>query len=190
MELPELLLLALSLAMDAFAVSVCKGLSLNKIKLRHAFTVGAWFGIFQGAMPLIGYFGGNTFEAYITAFDHWISFLLLAFIGIRMVIEAVSGGDDCTDSSLDFKSMLFLAVATSIDALAVGVAFSLMDEQVNIWLSVAVIAVITFMLSAVGVKAGSFLGSGFKNKAEMAGGLILLLLGLKILLEDLGLISF
>lgn len=190
MEFPELLLLALSLATDAFAVSICKGLSLNRIKLHHSIIVGIWFGIFQGAMPLIGYFIGNTFEAYIAAFDHWVSFLLLSFIGVKMFVEAVSGDDENMDASLNCKSMLFLAVATSIDALAVGVAFSLMADELNIWFSVSVIALITFILSAVGVKAGSFLGSEFKNKAEATGGVTLFLLGLKILLEDLGIIAF
>ncbi len=174
--------------MDAFAVSVCKGLALGKIKPHHMIIVGAWFGIFQGVMPLIGYLIGSAFNEYITAIDHWIAFLLLGFIGVKMIVEAVNNGDEDADGSLRIKTMFLLAVATSIDALSVGVTFSLIDG-VNIYISIAAIAVITFLLAASGIKIGSVFGVKYRGKAELIGGLILVIIGLKILLEDLEIIS-
>lgn len=174
--------------MDAFAVSVCKGLSMQKINFRKMATVGLWFGGFQALMPAIGYFLGTAFERYITSFDHWVAFALLTLIGVNMIREAFSKDEEKADDSLAFKTMLVMAVATSIDALAVGITFAFLD--VNVLLAVAFIGVTTFLLSAAGVKIGNVFGSKYKAKAEFAGGLILVLLGLKILLEHLGVISF
>ena len=189
MSLLELFILAVGLSMDAFAVSVCKGLALGKIKIRHMVIVGAWFGGFQALMPLIGWFLGSRFEQYIRAFDHWVAFVLLAAIGANMLREALGKEEDNeADASLGFKTMLLMAVATSIDALAVGVTFAFL--QVRILPAVLFIGVTTFLLSALGVKAGSLFGSKYKKRAEIAGGVILILLGIKILLEHLGVISF
>ena len=185
----ELFIIAVGLSMDAFAVAVCKGLSVKSLKLRHMLIVGLYFGAFQGLMPLAGYFLGKQFEAYITKFDHWIAFVLLAIIGANMIREAISGeAEECCDS-FGVKAMVPMAVATSIDALAVGVTFGFMPD-VNIWFAVAFIGIITFTLSAVGVKIGNVFGAKFKAKAELAGGVILILMGIKILLEHLGIINF
>lgn len=181
----ELLILAAGLAMDAFAVAVCKGLATDKLRLKHLVIVGLWFGGFQALMPAIGYFLGSTFERYITAVDHWVAFVLLAIIGGNMIKEAVTGEGECADASLGFKVMLTMAVATSIDALAVGVTFGLLPD-VNIVAAVSLIGVITFVMSALGVKVGNVFGSRWKSRAELLGGVILVLLGLKILLEHLG----
>lgn len=194
MTILELFIIAVGLSMDAFAVAVCKGLAVKKAGIKQMALAGLWFGGFQGLMPLIGYFLGTTFEAYITKFDHWIAFVLLGLIGANMVKEALSKGDDDCDcdgkaGSMAVKEMFTLAVATSIDALAVGVTFALLPE-VNIGAAVGFIGVITFVLSAVGIKIGNIFGVKFKSKAELAGGIILILMGLKILLEHLGVINF
>lgn len=189
MGIVELALLAVGLSMDAFAVAICKGLALKKIKPRHMATVGAWFGGFQALMPLIGYFLGSMFAARIEKVDHWVAFALLALIGGNMIREALRGDQDgCEDccANLDWKNMLVMAVATSIDALAVGISLSMVDA--NIYLSVGFIGCVTFALSALGVKLGSVFGAKYKSKAELAGGVILVLLGLKILLEGLGIL--
>lgn len=185
----ELFIIAVGLSMDAFAVAICKGLSVKEMKLRHMLIVGLYFGAFQGLMPLGGYFLGKQFEAYITRFDHWIAFVLLAIIGGNMIREAVGGeAEECCDS-FGVRAMLPMAVATSIDALAVGVTFGFMPD-VNIWFAVAFIGIITFTLSAIGVKIGNVFGAKFKSKAELAGGIILILMGIKILFEHLGIINF
>lgn len=181
-------LLGIGLSMDAFAVSVCKGLAVEKVKPSHMTTAGAWFGGFQMLMPLIGYFLGASFHSYIEKYDHWVAFLLLVLIGVNMLREALSKKDDeeeDTDASFGFKTMFVMAVATSIDALAVGIALA-MEPETNIWLSIACIGITTFLLSAAGVKIGSIFGNKFKRKAEITGGVILIFLGLKILLEHLG----
>lgn len=178
----ELFVLAVGLSMDAFAVSVCKGLSLGKITKKHMCLAGAWFGGFQALMPLIGYFAGRFFADYITKYDHWIAFILLAIIGGSMIKEAF-GEEEEMDNSMDAKSMFILAVATSIDALAVGVTFAFL--KVAIIPAVTFIGVITFVCSAAGIKIGSIFGARYKAKAEIAGGVILVLIGLKILIEGL-----
>ena len=188
MSLLELFLLAVGLSMDAFAVSVCKGLSVRRGSMKQALTVGIWFGGFQALMPTIGYFLGSTFEQYITAFDHWIAFVLLAFMGFNMIREARSDEENESNDRFDFKTMLPLAVATSIDALAVGVTFAFL--RVNIVPAVSFIGCITFLLSAIGLKAGNIIGAKNRSRAEFAGGLVLILMGIKILLEHLGVISF
>lgn len=180
----ELFLIGLGLAMDAFAVSICKGLSLKKLSIKKAIIVGLYFGIFQGGMPLIGYFLGSTFESLITQIDHWVAFLLLLFIGGNMIKESLSKECDISDDKVDFKTMLPLAIATSIDALAVGITFAFL--KVNIVVAVLIIGVVTFVLSFVGVILGKKVGCKYKNRAEFVGGLILILMGLKILLEHLG----
>lgn len=186
MKFAELFLLAVGLSMDAFAVSVCKGLSVKKASLREGALCGAWFGGFQAIMPLIGFFLGTLFAEAIQAFDHWVAFGLLAIIGINMLKEAFEKDCDCENHDADFsvKTMFVMAVATSIDALAVGISLA-MAGNVNIWAAVALIGVTTFVLSAVGVKVGNVFGSRFEKKAQAAGGIILVLLGLKILLEHL-----
>lgn len=187
MGLLELFLIAVGLSMDAFAVSVCKGLSLGKIKWKHMCIAGLWFGGFQGLMPAIGYFFGSFFTEFITSFSHWIAFFLLLFIGGNMIKESRSKEEDELDASMTIKSMFLLAVATSIDALAVGVSFAFMQVQI-VW-AVVFIGVITFALSAFGVKVGSLFGMKYKSRAEFAGGLVLVIIGLKILLEGLGIIG-
>ncbi len=186
----ELFLLAVGLSMDAFAVSVCKGLSSRKASLKNMAICGLWFGGFQALMPIIGYFLANIFSEAIVAFDHWIAFGLLLIIGINMLNEAFSNECDCcNDKNADFsvKTMFTMAVATSIDALAIGVSLALAGD-VNIWVAVLLIGVITCILSAIGVKIGSIFGNKFEKKAQIAGGVILILLGVKILLEHLGMI--
>lgn len=185
MGLIELFLIALSLSMDAFAVSVCKGLSVSNVRPKHALIAGAYFGGFQAAMPLIGYFLGTQFQTLIESFDHWIAFALLAVIGFNMVMESRSKGKEL-NSSFSVKAMLPLAVATSIDALAVGVTFAFLN--VNIVAAVCFIGVITFLLSAAGVKIGNVFGLRYKSTAELLGGIVLILMAVKILLEHLGII--
>lgn len=185
----ELLLIGIGLSMDAFAVSICKGLSARELKWKHYVCIGLWFGGFQALMPTIGYFLGASFEQYITSFDHWIAFALLALIGANMVKEGLSKEEDVGDASFSFRSMLVLAVATSIDALAVGITFGLLPD-VQILPSATIIGVTTFLFSAVGLKVGNIFGLKYKSKAEIAGGVILILIGLKILLEHLGIIAF
>lgn len=187
MGFPALLLLAVGLSMDAFAVSVCKGLSMKKATLKAGAICGIWFGGFQALMPLLGFFLGSFFADKIEAFDHWIAFGLLAIIGINMLKEAFSKECDCEshDADLSAKTMFVMAIATSIDAMAVGISLA-MAGNVNIYAAVLLIGVITFILSAVGVKIGNVFGSRFEKKAQVAGGVILILLGVKILLEHLG----
>ena len=180
----ELFILAVGLSMDAFAVSVCKGLSLGKIKAKHMCLAGIWFGGFQALMPLVGYFLGSFFADVITKYSHWIAFALLAFLGAKMIKESFESEE--LDDNMGWKTMLVLAVATSIDASAVGVTFAFFD--VNILFAVIVIGVTTFAFSAAGVKIGSVFGEKYKSKAEIAGGIILILIGLKILLDGLGII--
>lgn len=186
MSILDLFILAVGLSMDAFAVSVCKGLSLGKIKPKHICIAGAWFGGFQALMPLIGYFLGSFFAEMIEKYDHWVAFVLLAIIGGNMIKESF-GKDEKVDSSMDVKSMLLLAIATSIDALAVGVTFAFL--QVQIVPAVSFIGVITFIFSAVGVKIGSLFGTKYKSKAELFGGIVLVLIGIKILLEGIGVLG-
>ena len=186
MGLWELFILALGLSMDAFAVSVCKGLGLGKIQGKHMCLAGAWFGGFQALMPLIGFYLGRFFARVITAYDHWIAFALLAVIGGKMVWEALDPEEESVDASMDWKTMLLLAVATSIDALAVGVTFAFLE--VDILPAVLFIGCTTFVCSAVGVKVGSVFGARYKQKAELAGGVVLVLIGLKILLDGLGIL--
>ena len=169
--------------MDAFAVSVCKGLATPKYKLKYSMICGAWFGGFQALMPAVGYLLGVNFKKYITAIDHWIAFVLLALIGFNMIREALKNDDEGADPSFTAKSMSLLAVATSIDALAIGITFAFLD--VNIVAAVLFIGVCTFVISAAGVKIGSAFGTRFKSKAEIAGGVILIILGLRILVEHL-----
>ena len=186
MSILDLFILAVGLSMDAFAVSVCKGLSLGKIKPKHICIAGAWFGGFQALMPLIGYFLGSFFAEMIEKYDHWVAFVLLAIIGGNMIKESFDK-DEKVDSSMDVKSMLLLAIATSIDALAVGVTFAFL--QVQIVPAVSFIGVITFIFSAVGVKIGSLFGTKYKSKAELFGGIVLVLIGIKILLEGIGVLG-
>ncbi len=187
MSVTEIFVIAVGLSMDAFAVAVCKGLSLYKMKPKHAVITGIYFGGFQALMPLIGYFLGKQFESLITSIDHWIAFALLGLIGANMIRESRSKAESLNDS-LSPKTMLPLAVATSIDALAVGITLAFL--KVNIVYSVSFIGVITFALSCAGVKIGNVFGAKYKSKAELAGGIVLILMGTKILLEHLGIINF
>ena len=188
MSILEILLLGLGLSMDAFAVSICKGLSTKKLQFKHYLIVGAWFGGFQALMPTIGYFLGSTFEQYITAFDHWVAFVLLAALGANMIKESFSREESETSASFAFKTMLLMALATSIDALALGVTFAFL--QVNIVSAITIIGCTTFVISIAGVYVGNVFGSRYKSRAELTGGIILILIGLKILLEHLGVIAF
>ena len=188
MSLAELFILAVGLSMDAFAVAVCKGLALGKVRFRQMLIPGLWFGVFQALMPLIGYFLGSRFEKYIVSVDHWIAFVLLAGIGVNMIREAFKDEESDQDASLSVKAMLPMAVATSIDALAVGITFAFL--QVRIVPAVSFIGCVTFLLSMLGVKVGSVFGAKYRKGAEIAGGVILILLGMKILLEHLGVIHF
>ena len=182
------MLLAVGLSMDAFAVSICKGLGMKKINLKVAVVLGLFFGGFQAGMPVIGWALGSQFMSIIGPIDHWIAFVLLAFIGFNMIREARSDEENESNDRFDFKTMLPLAVATSIDALAVGVTFAFL--RVNIVPAVSFIGCITFLLSAIGLKAGNIIGAKNRSRAEFAGGLVLILMGIKILLEHLGVISF
>ena len=189
MSFVEILLIGVGLSMDAFSVSICKGLTTKQFSWRMALICGLWFGFFQALMPVIGFFLGAQFEQYITAVDHWIAFGLLFLIGANMIREALSKKEDePADSSLGFKTMLLLAIATSIDALAVGISFACI--QVKIWSSVLIIGITTFVFSIVGVKIGNVFGSKFEKSAGIVGGIILILIGLKILLEHLEIIGF
>ena len=188
----ELFLIGVGLSMDAFAVSICKGLGMEKINKKQAFTIGLYFGGFQALMPLIGWFLGIRFQQYITSIDHWIAFILLVCIGGKMVVEAVRdrdhGGVGKKGRPLDYKEMFLLAVATSIDALAVGITFAFLDTPIIE--AIVIIGCTTFVLSIVGVIVGNFFGTRYKKKAEIIGGIILILIGLKILLEHLGILPF
>lgn len=185
MSLFELFVIAVGLSMDAFAVAICKGLSVQKVALRHAACAGLWFGGFQGLMPLLGWLLGVRFQAAIERFDHWIAFILLALLGINMIREAF-GEEECVDCSFCWRAMLPMALATSIDALAVGVTFAFL--QVNIVPAVIFIGVITCLLSGLGVRLGNVLGQRYQTAAQILGGAILILMGLKILLEHLGIL--
>ncbi len=179
----ELFLIAVGLSMDAFAVSICKGLSVKKIKPLHTVTIGLYFGGFQALMPLIGYFLGSRFERFVTNVDHWIVFVLLSLIGINMIRETM-GEEEAQNSSFSPKTMFPLAIATSIDALAVGIGFAFLNVDIK-W-AVSFIGVTTFILSGIGLFIGNIFGSRYKKKAEILGGIVLIALGIKILLEHLG----
>lgn len=185
MGIAELFVLAIGLSMDAFAVSICKGLSLGKITPKHMCIAGIWFGGFQALMPLIGYFLGSFFADMITKYDHWIAFVLLVVIGGNMIKESFEK-EEHLDASMTVKSMFLLAIATSIDALAVGVTFAFL--KVQIVPAVSFIGIITFVLSAIGVKIGSIFGTKYQSKAELCGGIILIIIGTKILLDGVGLL--
>lgn len=184
MDILSLFVIAVGLSMDAFAVSICKGLAMQKASLKKATIVGLWFGGFQALMPCIGYLLGSRFENYITSVDHWIAFVLLGIIGGNMIKEALSKDEETANDSLAFQEMIVLALATSIDALAIGVTFAFL--KVQIVAAVSFIGIITFLLSTMGVKVGNIFGSRYKSKAEFTGGIILIFMGIKILLEHLG----
>lgn len=188
MDLLTLFLLAVGLSMDAFAVSICKGLAMKKISFRQAAIVGLWFGGFQALMPALGFFLGTSFASLVNVVADWIAFVLLALIGGNMIKEALSKEEEEADASLSFKTMLLLAIATSIDAFAVGVSFAFMEIGSLIIPAVLFIGVITFILSMAGVKVGNVFGTKYKSKAELAGGIILILLGVKIILEHFGIL--
>ena len=183
MGLLELIVLSIGLAMDAFSVAICKGLAMTKMKWKNAIIIGAYFGIFQAVMPLIGYAFGMSFQSIIKDIDHWVAFVLLVGIGLNMIKEAVSSKKEKESNSIYFKEMLVLAIATSIDALAIGVTLAFL--QVNIILAICIIGIITFTISILGVKIGNIFGDKYEKKAEIAGGIILILLGTKILIEHL-----
>lgn len=186
MEMVEILLISIGLAMDAFAVSVCKGLAMKKMSWKKAIIIGLYFGIFQAVMPVIGYFLGTTFERFITNVDHWVAFILLVGIGINMVKEAFDKESENRNDNVDVKTMLVLSIATSIDALAIGITFACL--KIHIVMPVITIGLITFIISVIGVKIGNRFGDKYEKKAEIMGGVILILLGIKILLEHLGII--
>ena len=172
--------------MDAFAVSVCKGISMKKMNWKKACIIGLWFGGFQALMPTLGYFLGSAFESLVTNIDHWIAFILLAIIGGNMIKEAFSKDKEESNDDISFKTMLMLAIATSIDALAVGITFAFLN--VNLLLSISMIGIITFVISIIGTKVGNRFGNKYEKNAELAGGIILILIGLKILLEHLNIL--
>ena len=183
----EIVLLGIGLSMDAFAVSICKGMACQKVGALQMMSAGIWFGGFQMLMPLAGFFIGGTFASYIEKFDHWIAFLLLAGIGLNMIREALWGGDEEGDDSFAPFPMFVLAVATSIDALAAGLTLALLNE--GVWKAVGVIGLTTFLFSASGVRLGNVFGRLFKSRAEIAGGAILIIIGIRILLTHLGIIG-
>ena len=183
MGLIELCILSIGLAMDAFAVSVCKGLSMKRMKWKNAIIIGAYFGYFQALMPALGYLLGYNFQDRISNIDHWIAFILLGVIGINMIKEALSKENDVHNDSVKFKEMIVLAIATSIDALAVGITFAFLN--VNLILAISLIGIITFIISVLGVKVVNIFGDKYEKKAEFAGGIILIFLGIKILVEHL-----
>lgn len=188
MGIVEIIIIGLGLAMDAFAVSVCKGLSMKTMNWKNATIIALYFGIFQAIMPMIGYFLGSAFTGFVESIDHWIAFILLAIIGGNMIKESTDDELEKRNDNVDFKTMIVLAIATSIDALAIGITFAFF--KVNILLSVLVIGMITFILSMIGVILGNKFGDKFQNKAEFTGGIILIIIGLKILLEHLGIMAF
>ena len=181
MNIIELLIIAVGLSMDAFAVSIGKGLSLRSIRLRHVLSVGLWFGGFQALMPLIGYLLGSSFSSFISDFDHWVAFFLLGIIGCNMIRDSFAGDEEKHDDDFSLRVMLMLAIATSIDALAVGVSFAFLC--VDLWLAVTVIGITTFLFSAIGLKIGNVFGNKYKSKAEFTGGVVLVLMGVKILVD-------
>ena len=186
MGVVELLLLSIGLAMDAFAVSVCKGISMKKMNWKKAIIIGLYFGGFQALMPTIGYFLGSAFQSLITSIDHWIAFILLGIIGGGMIKEAFEDDKENVNDDVGFKTMIILAIATSIDALAVGITFAFLN--VNLILAVSLIGIITFIISVIGTKIGNRFGDKYERKAEIVGGIILIFLGIKILLEHIGII--
>ena len=187
MELFEIIAIGIGLAMDAFAVSICKGLSMKKIDWKKAIIIALYFGIFQALMPILGYFLGSTFSSFVQSVDHWIAFILLAIIGGNMIKDSTDDEVEKRNDKVDVKTMLLLAIATSIDALAVGVTFAFFE--VNLLLSISIIGIITFALSFLGVIIGNKFGDKFQNRAELAGGIVLIIIGLKILLEHLGILA-
>ena len=190
MGIVELLLIAVGLAMDAFAVSICKGLAMRRVHYGHAFVIALAFGLFQALMPLLGWLLGSSFQAFIEPFDHWIAFGLLAAIGVKMIWDAFHEEPNACpeEEQLDYRELFVLAIATSIDALAVGVSFALLS--VNIWVAITVIGVVTFGLSFIGVVIGNHFGLRFERTATIIGGIVLIVIGLRILLEGLGIFSF
>lgn len=187
MGIIEIFFIGVGLAMDAFAVSICKGLSMKKLNVKKMIIIGGYFGFFQALMPLIGYLLGTRFENLVTQIDHWIAFILLAIIGGNMIKEALGkDAESNNNDSVDFKEMIVLAIATSIDALAVGITFAFL--KVDILKSIIIIGITTFIISMIGVVIGNRFGNKYEKKAELAGGIILIIIGLKILLEHLGII--
>lgn len=186
MGILEIFLIGVGLSMDAFAVSVCKGLSMKKLDWKKAIIIALYFGVFQALMPVIGYILGTTFESLVTQIDHWIAFILLGIIGANLIKEALGKESENSNDKVDFKTMIVLAIATSIDALAVGITFAFL--KTNLLISIVVIGVTTFILSLVGVKIGNKFGDKYEKKAEFLGGVILILIGVKILIEHLGII--
>lgn len=189
MKIIEIFLISIGLAMDAFAVSICKGLAMKKMDFKKALIVGAWFGSFQALMPFLGFFLGITFENFITSIDHWIAFILLCFIGGKMISEALSKEEEHQNDKTDFKTMIILAIATSIDALAVGIAYVCAYGNKNASITFFTIGVITFLISVLGVNIGNKFGDKYGKKAEFFGGFVLVMLGLKILLEHLEILN-
>ena len=187
MELFEIVVIGIGLAMDAFAVSVCKGLSMKKLDWKKTIIIALYFGIFQALMPVLGYFLGSTFSSFVQQVDHWIAFILLAIIGGNMIKDSTDDEEEKRNDKVDVKTMILLAIATSIDALAVGVTFAFFE--VNLLLAISIIGIITFVLSILGVIIGNKFGDKFQNRAELAGGIILIIIGLKILLEHLGIFA-
>lgn len=187
----ELFIIGIGLSMDAFSAAVCKGLSMKKLNPRQTLTIAAFFGGFQALMPIIGWFLGKQFERYIVEFDHWIAFVLLAFIGGKMLYDTFRGEEeDCRNDSLKISELALMAIATSIDALAVGVTFAFLLANNEIFSAISIIGITTFVLSGIGVIIGVFFGSKYKKSAQIFGGCILILMGIKILLEHLGIINF
>lgn len=184
MGIMELLLIAIGLAMDAFAVSVGKGITLKRVRLSHALTAGVWFGGFQALMPIAGFFLATSFADYVVSIDHWIAFGLLTLIGVNMIRETIWGEEESHDNNFGFRTMLLMAVATSIDAMAVGISMAFLG--VNIWTSAAVIGIVTLLLSAAGTYLGHIFGSRLGSKAGILGGIILIAIGIKIVIEHLG----
>jgi putative Mn2+ efflux pump MntP len=184
MSILELIIIGFGLAMDAFAISVGKGLTLNRVEPRHALKAGVWFGGFQALMPIIGYLLGQSFSSIVVSIDHWIAFGLLILIGLNMIREAIWGEEESQDSNFDVRHMFIMAVATSIDALAVGISMAFLG--INIWLAATIIGVITFLLSASGIYLGRTVGGKLGDKAGILGGVVLIAIGIKILVEHLG----
>ena len=188
MRLYEIVLIAIGLSMDAFAVSICKGLSMQKMNYKNAIIIALYFAIFQGLMPIIGFFLGTTFRVFVERVDHWIAFILLLIIGINMIVEGLDNAKPKNSDLLDFKTMIILSLATSIDALAVGITFAFF--RTNLLSSTIIIASITFVLSIIGVKIGNRFGDKLQGKAKIIGGIVLIIIGIKILIEHLGMIRF
>ncbi len=187
MNIIEIAVIGVGLAMDALAVSICKGLSMKNLNWKHAIIIASYFGIFQALMPILGYLLGSTFNSFVESVDHWITFGLLTIIGINMIKDSFDDENEKRNDNIDVKTMLLLAIATSIDALAVGITFAFYN--VNLTVAISIIGIITFLLSFLGVELGKKFGDKFQNKAEKMGGCILIIIGLKILLEHLGLLT-